>query len=364
MNILVLAKLKLHLIKGKKISDIKEYIENDHFFSGFVDGFEKVEENKVFVLADELFFFNYKLALKHRVIYRYFKGIINRSKIYKIDNYLFSRKIAKFVNKNKIDFIFTELNDFIIPDVIKKYADRKVVISEWFGIFPEMVSTKHLNRLPQYDFIWMPGDINEEFTKKNIPVNNICIINAAYNEKFMHNMPNEKFSYDVVFVGSLTRSHSERIEILENIAQNFGNFAFYGYGEENIPENYKLKQHFKGWASNKNQKYIYSNAGIAINLLLDNYERVKSGVNHRTFEIPACMGALQIAQWNKNIFDFFEEDKEIVTFKTIEELIEKIKYYIDNEDERLKIVQKAYEKNLNNTYFNRIKNIINIISCS
>ncbi len=361
MNILVLTKLKLHLIKGVKVSDLKEYMENDYFFSGFADGFRK-SGNEVFIIPDESFFFNYKFGLKHRILYRYFRGIINRLNMGKLDNFLFSKKIAKYINKNKIDFIFTELNDFIIPDVIKKYADRKVLISEWFGVFPEMVDKKRLNILSQYDFVWTPGDINEEFRKNNISTKNIYVINSAYNEKFLYNAPNEKFIHDVVFIGGIKKGHSERIEILENIAQNFDNFAFYGYGEEHIPDNYKLKKHFKGWASNKEAKYIYSNAKIAVNLLLDNYERVKSGVNARTFEIPACRGALQIAQHNKNIFDFFEEDKEIVIFKTIEELIGKIKYYLDNDNKRVEIVKKAYEKNLNNTYFHRARNIIKSIS--
>ena len=51
-------------------------------------------------------------------------------------------------------------------------------------------------------------------------------------------------------------------------------------------------------------------------------------VRLRNFEIPMCAG-LQITRYYEELAEYFCEDKEIVFYRTDEELIDKVKYYID-----------------------------------
>jgi spore maturation protein CgeB len=48
--------------------------------------------------------------------------------------------------------------------------------------------------------------------------------------------------------------------------------------------------------------------------------------------------------YTDDIASMFEEDKEVVFFKSKEELLSKVKYYLKNDKEREKICQNAYER--------------------
>lgn len=61
----------------------------------------------------------------------------------------------------------------------------------------------------------------------------------------------------------------------------------------------------------------------------------------RVFEVTLCGGFL-LCEYAPIIEKFFEIDKEIVCFKTVEEAVEKINYYLKHDAEREKIAQAGY----------------------
>lgn len=69
------------------------------------------------------------------------------------------------------------------------------------------------------------------------------------------------------------------------------------------------------------------------------YQNVKV----RLFEVAAA-GTLLVTQYLDEIAEFFEYDKEIVGYRTVDEMYEKIQYYLDNSDKRIKIARKAQLK--------------------
>jgi len=85
------------------------------------------------------------------------------------------------------------------------------------------------------------------------------------------------------------------------------------------------------------------------------------GVNCRTFEVAGC-GGFQLAENRPQLRDFFEPDKEIVTFDTKKELKEKVDYYLNRPDERCEIAQRgqlrAHKKH---TYEIRLRTMLDII---
>ncbi len=95
----------------------------------------------------------------------------------------------------------------------------------------------------------------------------------------------------------------------------------------------------------------------------------KCAGNIRLFEATG-VGNCLVTDWKENITDLFEPGKEIVTYKSVEECIEKVKWLLDNPIEREKIAKAGQKRTLtDHTIENRaqlmdeiIKNELNKIN--
>jgi spore maturation protein CgeB len=67
--------------------------------------------------------------------------------------------------------------------------------------------------------------------------------------------------------------------------------------------------------------------------------------NMKMFETTG-VGACLITDTGSNMKDLFEEDKEVVTYLSVDEAIEKVKYLMDNENERKKIAEAGQSRTL------------------
>lgn len=82
-------------------------------------------------------------------------------------------------------------------------------------------------------------------------------------------------------------------------------------------------------------------------------------VNLRSFEIPMC-GGLQICSYSEEISEYFEEDKEIILYRSKGEFIDKAMFYLkpENHDIRMKMKIAARKRAVNDhTWFNRFKKV-------
>jgi spore maturation protein CgeB len=84
-------------------------------------------------------------------------------------------------------------------------------------------------------------------------------------------------------------------------------------------------------------------------------------VNPRTFEIAACRG-FQLVDFRSDLPELFKIGEEIITFKTLEDLREKARYYLKHPEKRRKIASKAQERVLkDHTYEMRMMELLSFI---
>src|SRR5882724_7101412 len=69
----------------------------------------------------------------------------------------------------------------------------------------------------------------------------------------------------------------------------------------------------------------------------------------RSFEIPAC-GGFMLAQRTAEHQEYFEEDREAVYFGSLDELIDKARYYLRHDDARLAIARAGHVRCLKSGY--------------
>lgn len=108
------------------------------------------------------------------------------------------------------------------------------------------------------------------------------------------------------------------------------------------------------------ERKIYNSSIVSINIH-ENYQKKFGGdCNERTFKIPIS-GGFEITDDVACIRKYFKDGNDIVIAKNKDEWFEKIKYYINNPEKRIPIIDAGRQNILkNHTYHNRVKQIINI----
>lgn len=101
--------------------------------------------------------------------------------------------------------------------------------------------------------------------------------------------------------------------------------------------------------------YVFKTSKINLNISL---RSILSGIPLRCFDIMGAGGFL-ISNFQPDFLDCFTPGEDFVFYDTKKDLIEKISYYLNHEDERQAIAYNGYKQiNAHHTYEHRIKEIL------
>tara|TARA_B100001029_G_scaffold56424_1_gene45528 strand:+ start:2870 stop:3973 length:1104 start_codon:yes stop_codon:yes gene_type:complete len=327
------------------------------YVSGLVDGFKK---NKIepIVSFRMHYFFNWRILYKSKyykyffILYNFFFGIV--------DNFFLYRNILKELKEKKIEFYFTELNPTITKLFLKKLNENNIKSIEWFGLFPNQLgfNTRPNKTIEDFDLIVSGEDYTSFFNSK--PKKFLLVPQAIPIDKINKIIDyKEEDKIDLLFVGSVSKIHSNRWEYLEYLCDNYSSIGLYGFGLDQVPNNFSFKKKFKGslWGNQYYKKL--KEAKIVINLFQDDYESLSDGINIRALEIPACK-SLQICKRIPSLISYFKEDYDIVLFSDKKEMKSKIDYYLDNKNERERIINNGVLKVKKYDFSNQLRQILNI----
>ena len=149
--------------------------------------------------------------------------------------------------------------------------------------------------------------------------------------------------YDISFVG---RCYGERKEFVELLREHNINIVTFGQGWEG-----------GGRVSQADLIRIYNQSKIVLNISKSS-RGDKIQIKGRDFEVPGC-GSLSLTQESEEIKEYFEPGDEIITYKNIDESIQKIRYYLKHEKELNRIADNGYQRILKeHTYEKRLKEIL------
>lgn len=105
--------------------------------------------------------------------------------------------------------------------------------------------------------------------------------------------------------------------------------------------------------------FIYAGTKINLNIAL---KGIEGGTTLRIMDIMGA-GGFVLTNYCEETAELFEEDKEIVMFRTPEELIQKVDYYLEHEEEREQIARAGHEKAMNDyTYEKKIKRLLDWVT--
>jgi len=199
---------------------------------------------------------------------------------------------------------------------------------------------------------------------------NTVYIRHAFNPVVHRVTPRtEQYASDVFFVGT---GFPERVEMLGSIDWSGIDYKIFGDmwdmypGGENIKDGTVLAYLDNAYEVPK----YYSNAAISLNIFrksrwpgertgfIDDDEAYS--ISPRCYEIMGCGGFL-LTNSRPELFDLFEDGTDLVTFESADDMSEKIRYYLDHENEREKIARSGWYAVREHTYANRAAEITSFV---
>ncbi|MDM5262927.1 glycosyltransferase [Sulfurovum sp. XTW-4] len=149
----------------------------------------------------------------------------------------------------------------------------------------------------------------------------------AGNEKIYKNLHLKK-EYDVGFVGA---SYGIRDKYIQYLQDNGINVYAKGKGWQ------------KGFAESDEMIEIFNKSKIVLGFSTVGKNDDIYILKGRDFEVPLT-GSFYMTGHHEELKEYFDLGKDIETYNSKEDLLKKVKYYLENEEEREQIAKNGYEK--------------------
>jgi len=105
---------------------------------------------------------------------------------------------------------------------------------------------------------------------------------------------------------------------------------------------------------------VFRMSKINLNFTIPN---IKSGIPLRIWDVLGCGGFL-LTNYQAEIPYYFKEGEDLVCFDSLEDLCEKVGYYLEHEEERKRIAWNGYRKvREKHSYIARIRPILDTVAC-
>jgi len=244
-------------------------------------------------------------------------------RLQQVGKHKMNQEILEMAQRKNPDFIFLiTYQSQISRKTLRKLPEQGLKVVGWFSD-DHWRFDRYSKKFAKHLFCSITTDVNAISKYK---ANNLKVIKSqwASNPKYYRPV-HGKENYDVTFVG---QKYGIRINVIDNLLKN------------NIP----IQVFGRGW-----DKYIlfdeivtiFSNSKINLNISSSYKDKRIKQIKGRVFEVPMCGGFL-LTDYVDGLEDYFKIGEEIVCYETQKDLVEKIIYYLENEEERKTIAMNGY----------------------
>lgn len=262
------------------------------------------------------------------------------------------RKIAlEQIKKYKPDIVYMQNLEILDVDTLTEVKKQcRLLVGQIASPLPDKKYLKKydliVSSFPHYVKKFRRMGIKSEYQK------------LAFDPRILKAVDKQKKKYGATFIGSFTPYHVAGTRMLEKAAKNIP-IHVWGQGIEFLSPFSPLRKNYHGEAWGLGMYKILAQSKIVINRhigVAGDYAN-----NMRLFEATGC-GAMLITDRKKNLGDLFREGREAVSYKTSQDLIEKLNYFLENDQERMKIAMAGQKRTLkNHSYPVRMKELTKIV---
>ena len=277
---------------------------------------------------------------------------------------------AAWARENNVAFAS---EDGLVAEQIRHFQPEVLFMGPWYMGNANLLRV--IRPLTGRIFIWIASPMRESparewidciltsfphyvslFQEGNVPVK--FFQPACFDPAIIDVLPQVDRDIPVSFVGGLApASFTRRIDVLSQIARQVPLRAW-GYGLPSLPprnpalwrshmlrlfRTLPLHRVYHGEVYGLDTYRVFGRSQITLNVHIDVAEGVAS--NMRLFETTGC-GALLITEASPFLSHYYVPGREVETYQSIDELLEKIRFYLSHESERQAISKAGQARTL------------------
>ena len=279
-----------------------------------------------------------------------------------------NRQVLSHIERNPFDILWVDKGLTIAPQTLvavkNQYpACRLVSYSPDDMLNPRNQSRRYLADLPLYDLHVTTKSYNVAELKE-LGARDVLFVGNAYDRHTHCPIPltadeKRRWGADVGFVGAFEQA---RYQMMSALAEAGVQVTVRGPGWEPYVGQHPNMSIKPGWVLGDD----YAKAICATKINLCFLRKINRDLQtQRSVEIPAC-GGFMLAERTDEHLALFQEGEEAEFFSDEEELISKVRYYLDHEQERAQIAARGRERCLRSGYSNheRLRTVLDYLQRS
>lgn len=154
-------------------------------------------------------------------------------------------------------------------------------------------------------------------------------------------------------------AYMERIRMLNSLAENKDINGIHLFTRSNTKDLDKTIVCHGGVKTLSEMPFVFRQSKINLNITM---RSIQTGIPQRIWDIMACRGFV-LTNYQPELEEYFEIGTHLETFTSIEEMNDKIIYYLKNDSKRETISQNGYEEVCNkHSILMRVINMIKIVT--
>ncbi|UCH81563.1 MAG: glycosyltransferase [Nitrospiraceae bacterium] len=270
-------------------------------------------------------------------------------------------KIPPLISRSEIDLVIT-VQGYIIPRQVLREIRRAGVASAVWLLDEPYDASRSCSIGSYFTHVFLQDRASIHYHRRFGNPNSFYLPHGCDPYGIHGPYPDDQgYKRDVALVGS---PFPERIELVRSLMKSGIHVEVVGNGWEEIEFARSVHN-----LSLEDASQYYRNTKININLHRNEDDfSTNPGMfkamspNCSTFYI-AGSGAFQLVDEHRgDLKEYFNTGNEIVTFRDIQDCAEKIRHYLENEDERQKVTNASYERACrDHTYAERLKTLLKIV---
>ncbi len=273
-------------------------------------------------------------------------------------NEAIDRKVLEMAQKIKPDYIFVTKAKHMAVTVLDELRRIAPTINWYADMMSNWGSIKKI--IDHYDYFFNYDRYVIDLLHSQGHKNAYHLPWAGFMSKDAKWPDKKDYKYNLTFIGSYHPELFPREASFDGLKE-LGLNIWGNKGWLDTP----LKDCYNGYINPKlgqgeiQKVYQDSKIGLYFDSL---YDTPGTGITLRPFEITSA-GAMMLGQvYRVELPELFEDGKDFVSFKGIDDLKAKAQYYLTHEDERKRIARTGFERTRNeHTYIDRVRKVFEIV---